>query len=174
MVARPQLVVVRGRQRLERRPYGTNAFLPDPGSSLPTIISPLTKRDRGDEAMSGPWAELIAPNLNRFKVAAAFGQTACWNAEGSRAMAAIMSTMAEIIDAEIDRRDAVMEPSDTDGRVGGETPGQVLAEIIGERGLYVPSREFCINDCSRVLMNGEFDLDAIASAFKAAVLKGEV
>ena len=47
-----------------------------------------------------PWSEIIAPIVQRFDLAATFGQTACWNAEGSRACAAIWKEMARLLDEE--------------------------------------------------------------------------
>ncbi|AHC30555.1 hypothetical protein CC53_gp138 [Rhizobium phage vB_RleS_L338C] len=47
------------------------------------------------------WQELVAPHVRRFTVAAKFGGSASWNAEGSAAMAELLSTMAKIIDEEV-------------------------------------------------------------------------
>jgi hypothetical protein len=63
-----------------------------------------------------------------------------------------------------------MEPSDTDGRVGGETPGEMPGRLIDAEQLkHAGTGAQGMTEAEAGHM-----LDAIASAFKAAVLKGEV
>ena len=52
------------------------------------------------------WLDVMLPNIRRFEVAAAINGTACWNAEGSKAMAHLLRKMCRIIDDEIMRRAA--------------------------------------------------------------------
>lgn len=56
--------------------------------------------------MSEPttWLEVMLPNIRRFEVAAAIDGRACWNAEGSKAMAQLLRKMCGVIDEEIKRR----------------------------------------------------------------------
>jgi hypothetical protein len=62
-----------------------------------------------------------------------------------------------------------MEPSDIDGPKGGESPGEMLAD------LFAACRGFVSEESSSdVILDGHFDLDAIGNAIKAAVLAGEV
>lgn len=63
-----------------------------------------------------------------------------------------------------------MEPSDIDGPKDSETPGEMLARLLVESNV-VRSKSVMTDLC---YLHGYADLDAIASAFKAAVLKGEV
>jgi hypothetical protein len=92
-----------------------------------------------------------------------------------------------------------MEPSDIDGPVvnsgsfsfrpasvvingpkGGETPGEMLLRLMADdpHEPYIlagmPGHEFVGSTVAECYVRGAIDLDAIASAFKAAVLKGEV
>jgi hypothetical protein len=66
-----------------------------------------------------------------------------------------------------------MEPSDTDGRAGGETPGEMLFRLIegGPEGNGPYTERY---EDGQTVIDGWVNLDAIAAAFKAAVLAGEV
>lgn len=50
------------------------------------------------------WEKITHGIVRRFEVAAAVGGSACWNAKGSKACAAIIKKMARIIDEEIENR----------------------------------------------------------------------
>jgi hypothetical protein len=65
-----------------------------------------------------------------------------------------------------------MEPSDIDGPKGGETPGEMLWRLL--MGAEDVGADRFDDDYVLCLDGAYLDLDAIASAFKAAVLKGEV
>lgn len=56
------------------------------------------------------WSSVVAPLVARCEVAAKFGHSAVWNAEGAAALGELLAEMARIIDEEIVRREQRKPP----------------------------------------------------------------
>lgn len=52
--------------------------------------------------MPGEWSAALIPIVRKFDIAAKFGQCACWNAEGSAALAKLLTEMALKLDAAVE------------------------------------------------------------------------
>lgn len=50
------------------------------------------------------WADVMAPHIRRFELAAMFGSNATYNAKGAASMAKLLKKMARIIDEEVEHR----------------------------------------------------------------------
>jgi hypothetical protein len=60
--------------------------------------------------MDDSWNDVVAPLIARCKVASSFSREAVWDANEARTLGIILKRMADIIDAEIDRRAAAELP----------------------------------------------------------------
>ncbi|OJF92074.1 hypothetical protein AX761_21790 [Rhizobium sp. 58] len=54
--------------------------------------------------MASSWKDVVAPLARKFELAHTFNGEAAFNAEGCKAMAALLKQMARIIDEEIEAR----------------------------------------------------------------------
>ncbi len=86
-----------------------------------TGIEPPTApaQPQAERTVPRQWMAVMADIVARFDVAATFGMSTTWNAEGSRSLAVLIRQMCSIIDNEIDHRQFRLLPP-TPATIQGE------------------------------------------------------